>query len=64
MSSLSLGVLVTVYKRYDFIKDALSSLKSQDVLPDKVVIMADDKSKVPKIDGLNVEIIENIRKKN
>jgi len=50
------AVIITVYKRYKYIKDAINSVLSQTVKPDQILIVADN----PKMlnNSMNVTIIE------
>lgn len=41
-TNLKSAVIITVYKRYDFIQQAIYSVLNQTVLPDQIIIAADD----------------------
>ena len=53
---MKFAVIITVYKRYKYIKDAINSVLSQTVKPDQILIVADN----PKMlnNSMNVTIIE------
>jgi glycosyltransferase involved in cell wall biosynthesis len=56
---LKSAVLITVYKRYDFIKQAINSILSQTVLPEQIIIAADNSDYFKDIKNMeNVDIVE------
>lgn len=50
------AVIITVYKKYRYIDEALNSVLSQTVKPDQIIIVADN----PKMlnDSINATVIE------
>ena len=50
------AVIITVYKRYKYIDEALNSVLSQTVKPDQIIIVADDPKKLN--NSINATVIE------
>jgi len=50
------AVIITVYKRYKYIDEALNSVLSQTVKPDQIIIVADDPKKLN--NSMNATVIE------